>query len=51
MLDIVFFTQRKNGEFDKEMQMLTGELLSLNPDFYTLWNIRRELIESWCSIK
>ena len=46
-----FAWQRENGELDEEMLMLTGELLSVNPDFYTLWNIRRELFESWSSTK
>ena len=34
--------QRDKGELDEEMLTLTGEVLSVNPDFFTLWNIRKE---------
>jgi len=37
--------QRKNNELDDEMLTLTADLLSSVPEFSTLWNIRRELIE------
>jgi len=39
--------QRKNNELDDEMLTLTAELLSNIPEFATLWNIRRELVEDW----
>lgn len=45
------FSKRKNNELDQEMLNLTGELLSTNPDFSTLWNIRRELFEAWLTTK
>lgn len=32
------------GEMDEEMLSLTAALLERNPDFYTFWNIRREVI-------
>lgn len=33
------------GELDSEMLQLTQRVLSANPDYYTLWNIRRETID------
>ncbi|CAH2104600.1 unnamed protein product [Euphydryas editha] len=38
------FTKRKNGDQDKEQLDLTEKVLSSNPDIYTLWNIRREVL-------
>jgi len=43
------YLQRKNNELDDEMLTLTAELLSSIPEFSTLWNIRRELIEDWAA--
>jgi len=34
---------------DEEMLALTADLLSSIPEFSTLWNIRRELIEDWAA--
>ncbi|KAL3074261.1 hypothetical protein niasHS_015091 [Heterodera schachtii] len=39
------FQKRKSGEYDDEMLTICGELLTNNPDIYTLWNVRREAIE------
>ena len=36
------FAKRKAQELDDELIQLTGNILSSNPDFYTLWNIRKE---------
>ncbi|KAK2149676.1 hypothetical protein LSH36_442g02059 [Paralvinella palmiformis] len=33
---------QQNDEFDNEGLKVTAELLSANPDFYTLWNYRRK---------
>ena len=35
--------QRRNGDNDDELMALTEKLLGANPDFYTMWNIRKEL--------
>ena len=50
-LPCLFLLQRQKNELDQEMLNLTGELLSTNPDFSTLWNIRRELFEVWLTTK
>ncbi|XP_059140969.1 geranylgeranyl transferase type-2 subunit alpha-like [Physella acuta] len=36
------FEKKKNKELDEELLLLTGEVLVVNPDFYTLWNYRKE---------
>jgi len=38
------FAKRAANEFDQEMLELTGKILCVNPDIYTLWNIRKECI-------
>lgn len=38
------FSKRANGECDDEALYLTKEVLQHNPDFYTLWNYRREIL-------
>jgi geranylgeranyl transferase type-2 subunit alpha len=39
------FEKRKNGEYDKEGLDVTANILAANPDFYTLWNFRREILQ------
>ncbi|XP_064598970.1 geranylgeranyl transferase type-2 subunit alpha-like [Liolophura sinensis] len=39
--------KRKNGEYDSEALHITGEILSANPDVYSLWNFRKEIFEAW----
>ena len=39
--------QRAAGELDNEIMELTASLLAVNPDFYTLWNIRRQVFSKW----
>ena len=43
--------QRQNNELDADMLSLTGEILAVNPDFSTLWNIRRMVMENFASEK
>ncbi|KAK2550991.1 Geranylgeranyl transferase type-2 subunit alpha [Acropora cervicornis] len=35
--------KRKNGDMDKESLSLSEQVLSANPDYLTLWNLRREI--------
>ncbi|KAJ8306025.1 hypothetical protein KUTeg_016570 [Tegillarca granosa] len=37
------FSKRKKGEHDEEGLKITGEILAVNPDFYSLWNFRKEI--------
>ncbi|XP_044129180.1 geranylgeranyl transferase type-2 subunit alpha isoform X2 [Bufo gargarizans] len=37
------FNKRKAGQLDKEALELTAQILALNPDFASLWNLRREV--------
>jgi geranylgeranyl transferase type-2 subunit alpha len=43
LVDIIF-ERRKLSDFSVETLDLTGKMLKLNPDFYTLWNFRREIL-------
>ncbi|KAI0228805.1 Geranylgeranyl transferase type-2 subunit alpha [Lamellibrachia satsuma] len=45
------FSKRAAGELDEELLSVSGQLLSANPDFYTLWNIRREVYVAWKEVK
>lgn len=38
------FNKREKSEHDEEALQLTGAILEHNPDFYTLWNYRREVL-------
>jgi hypothetical protein len=37
--------QRATGQLDAEAFELTTTLLSQNPEYYTMWNVRREILE------
>ncbi len=37
--------QRAAGQWDEEAFELTTTLLGQNPEYYTMWNIRREILE------
>ena len=39
------YTKREADSLDEELLKLTETLLAWNPDHYTIWNIRREVIE------
>uniref|UniRef100_A0A915EQD1 Geranylgeranyl transferase type-2 subunit alpha n=1 Tax=Ditylenchus dipsaci TaxID=166011 RepID=A0A915EQD1_9BILA len=39
------FVKREKGELDDELLCLTAEVLKKNPDIYTFWGIRREVVE------
>ncbi|KAK3091238.1 hypothetical protein FSP39_018174, partial [Pinctada imbricata] len=36
------FKKKGEKEYDEEGLKISGEILSVNPDFYTLWNYRKE---------
>ncbi|XP_077105051.1 geranylgeranyl transferase type-2 subunit alpha isoform X3 [Ranitomeya variabilis] len=37
------FNKRKGGQLDKEALEIAAQILALNPDFASLWNLRREV--------
>lgn len=40
----IYLTQRNNGDFTSEALESTTALLSLNPEYYSVWNYRREIL-------
>lgn len=45
LVDILI--QRKNSfDYTFDSLALTGKMLKLNPDFYSLWNYRRNILQS-----
>ncbi|KAJ3037602.1 hypothetical protein HDV00_001490 [Rhizophlyctis rosea] len=38
------YRKRRNGELDEEALKLTATVLSINPEHYTVWNFRREIL-------
>ena len=45
----LIFNKRREKDFSPETMMITGKVLRLNPDFYSLWNFRREILLSQVS--
>ncbi|CAG2180746.1 unnamed protein product, partial [Oppiella nova] len=43
-LQEVVFGRRARREYDSESLATSAQLVSVNPDFYTVWNFRREII-------
>lgn len=37
-------SQRENNDYSSAAFNLTGSILDLNPEFYTIWNYRREIL-------
>jgi geranylgeranyl transferase type-2 subunit alpha len=40
----VLTIQRKERDYSEEALAKTTELLDLNPEFYTIWNYRRNIL-------
>lgn len=38
--------KRVAGAYDQEALLLTNKLLNMNPEYYTFWNFRREILSS-----
>lgn len=36
--------KRASGEMDGEYKKLLGKLLRLHPDYYSMWNFRKEVV-------
>lgn len=36
--------QKKNNDWSKDAFDLTTKLLQINPEFYTIWNYRRNIL-------
>ena len=41
------FWQRKEEVYDEETALQLSQILPVNPDFYTLWNYRRDIFLHW----
>ena len=39
------YTRREAGSLDEELLRLTEEVLGTNPDHYTMWNVRRDVMK------
>ena len=40
----LIFTKRREKDYSNESMTILGKVLRLNPDFYSLWNYRREIL-------
>eukprot|EP00808_Paulinella_micropora_P016373 g3548.t1 len=40
----IALAKHRTKEYTEETKVLTGKLIGLNPDFYTLWNFRRDIL-------
>lgn len=38
------FLQKKQNDWSKEALQITTQLLQINPEFYTIWNYRRNIL-------
>lgn len=43
--------KRLTVELDAEALELVNQLLLANPDFYSMWNFRKEILQQWKQIK
>lgn len=39
--------KKERAELDEELMLLTGKILSANPDVATLWNLRRQCLQTF----
>lgn len=43
----LLFKKREDGVHDEETALQLSQILAVNPDFYTLWNYRRQIFLHW----
>ncbi len=40
----ILFAKREERDYSQDSLLILGKMLRLNPDFYSLWNFRREIL-------
>eukprot|EP01116_Phalansterium_solitarium_P005907 TRINITY_DN1815_c0_g2_i1.p1 TRINITY_DN1815_c0_g2~~TRINITY_DN1815_c0_g2_i1.p1 ORF type:complete len:182 (+),score=13.98 TRINITY_DN1815_c0_g2_i1:156-701(+) len=50
-LQAAFMQKRAAQALDQEVLDITASLLDMNPEFYTLWNYRRQVFQHWHAVR